>query len=91
MDVLSPFLNIGTTFDFFQAEGKLPDLREAFASIPIGIARLSAHVLRIMFPIPSMPQDLFVFNDFKIFKIFEFSIVIEFSSGELCNVCKSFP
>ena len=74
------FLYSGTTFAFFQADGKQPDSSDVFAKILMGSTKLSAHFFKILFPIPSMPQDLLWSRDFNIFSIFSFFIVIEFSS-----------
>ena len=80
-ELLSFFLKTGTTFAFFHSDGKIPDLREVLAKILIGSTKLSAHVLRMLFPIPSMPHALFTLRDFRIFKMFSFVTSIELSSG----------
>ena len=80
-ELLSFFLKTGTTFAFFHSDGKIPDLMEVLAKMLIGFTKLSARVLRILLPIPSMPHALFTLRDFRIFKTFSFVTSIELSSG----------
>ena len=62
---------------FFHADGKQPDSRDAVASNSMGSAKLSAHDLSTLLPIPSIPQALFTLSDFIILSMLPFLIWIE--------------
>ena len=76
---------MGTTFDVFHEDGKVPELIECLASIVIGIARPSAQFFNMLFPIPSGPHALPVFRLVKYFIISSGFIATVFKVGEFVS------